>query len=54
MTSISRDMIRATATPLKRSRTTAIATTESAAPERPWSTRTEASNSTDGATRAEQ
>jgi hypothetical protein len=42
MTSISRDMSRATAYPEKRSRTMAMATTEIAAPANPWSTRTEA------------
>lgn len=49
ITSISLDMIRATATPLKRSRTIAIATTESAAPETPCRTRKAARSSTDGA-----
>jgi hypothetical protein len=50
MTSISRDMIRATATPANRSRTIAIATTDIAAPERPCSTRTVASTAMVGAT----
>ncbi len=50
MTSISRDMIRATATPSKRSRTIAIATTETAAPAKPCSTRTPASTAIVGAT----
>ena len=43
ITSISRDIRFATATPEKRSRTIAIATTEIAAPAKPWSTRTVAS-----------
>ena len=49
MTSISRDMIRAMATPSNRSRTIAIATTETAAPANPCSTRTPASTAIVGA-----
>ncbi len=49
ITSISRDMIRATATPSNRSRTIAIAVTEIAAPAKPCTTRTVASIATVGA-----
>ncbi len=52
ITSISRDISRATAYPENRSRTTAMATTEIAAPAKPWSTRTVASTSMVGASAA--